>query len=594
MSSRKRHNDPYEYLSELSAEPTPAEKILQKIQEQNKEKQILLQETPAIQKKAGFIAPMPNNEIDYALYQEQISSQRAADDLNTLYHSNAESKRQDARNDIHNLITSWGLKYIENYQHYPLSRDEKHIIRMDYYGTIGKPDNTPTRCHFSSEYAQFVNHPYREKLPRQNYNLSFSPCWKIFRQFKRFRQIEPQLIEQLQAMDIPPALLPKMNAYDFSDVLYERFKKQTDDSNNAILFLGARRSFIKDFIRHNEKAFRQVMHYCGVDDRYTHELVKVMKAHGSTLNVFVIDHKKAANLLRYYMDKKILPSETVINKEISAEQINLIRSRGDYMKVAVLDDNGQPLTGPMLSIHHKIAVKDAGDKTYLAEVNDFENLCLTIGDPYHRVLHALDVTETIGRREKYKARIYMDNDLVFWGGFNPLFHIKYDYSKDIRTQRHKMNRFLWQQQQTEIDAEIARYNLLPEEHQNMPKEVSRKEKKQRKKISLKPQKEKTKPVGEKKRKPRRTPEEKALAAEQNGHAAAAKAEAKSQSLAKEIRSVQIRKIEANRNKHRYAGFKGLKKKKELGNLIDNVYQAALYKQQTISGIINSLLSGKEK
>ena len=107
-------------------------------------------------------------------------------------------------------------------------------------------------------------------------------------------------------------------------------------------------------------------------------------------------------------------NEALKQKQLLEEQIEVIRDPGDYTKIAILGKDGKPLTGPDFSVHHKVAVKDAAEIPDLLDVNKFENLCLTIEYPYHRILHSLDSTQTIDRRESYTSRIYMDKDIIFW------------------------------------------------------------------------------------------------------------------------------------------------------------------------------------
>ena len=55
----------------------------------------------------------------------------------------------------------------------------------------------------------------------------------------------------------------------------------------------------------------------------------------------------------------------------------------------------------------------------------------------------IDITQTVGRRESYKARIYLPKDMVFWGGFHPDYHIRYDYSQDPKTLKQHNNYKRW-------------------------------------------------------------------------------------------------------------------------------------------------------
>ena len=407
---------------------------------------------------------------------EKENRQLAREYLDILSSCNIRKERDNAREEIKNLIRKWGLHYEDNKAHYALSRDEKHIIRMDFYGSINETDKTQAHTRHTQQYLKHIQSNNKPELAAQNYDLSTSPVWKLYRQFPRFRKIENKLKQQLQKMNIPAEMLPQMNAYDFSDVLYNYYYS-AETAPKAYMFLGARRSFIKDFIRKNEKKFRQFLKHLDIDDRYSDELVSNMKKYGKTSRVYVIDHKKGAELLKTYQEKGLLNSTEEIQEKLTLEQIEFIRSHGDYTKVAILGKDGKPLSGPEFSVHHKVAVKDAAEVPDLLDVNKFENLCLTIEYPYHRILHSLDSTQTIDRRESYTSRIYMDKDIIFWGGFHQDFHIHYDYRQDERTLRQKKNHERWKEQNPL--PETAEYRNISSAHDNS--KLSRKQKKQQQK-----------------------------------------------------------------------------------------------------------------
>ena len=385
-----------------------------------------------------------DNTESVILKLEEHNKELALKYLDILSSSINRQERDFIREEIKTLIRTWGLTYVDDLAHYPLSREEKHIIRMDFYGSINQTEKKPPRTNLSEKYLKFINTPNQTEHPPQDYDLNTSPTWQLFRQFPRFQKIESELKEQMQKMRIPAELLPALNAYDFSDILYNYYKED-ENSPKAYLFLGARKSFIKDFIRHNENTFRKYLTQINVDNRYIDVLVDEMKRHGKTSNIMVIDPIKWKTLFKQYQKSGLIPADEVYTPDVPQKYKDLIKERNDYFKVAVLDKDGKPLSGPEFSVHHKTAVKDAANIPDLADVNKFENLCLTIDSPYHRILHSLDMTQTIDKRESYKSRIYMNKDIVFWGGFHPMFHINYDYSQDTRTLRQKKNLAEWKE-----------------------------------------------------------------------------------------------------------------------------------------------------
>ena len=51
----------------------------------------------------------------------------------------------------------------------------------------------------------------------------------------------------MQQQGVNPEIIPYLNIYDYSDLLYNHFKQQNDKNDDcATIFLGARQSFVKD------------------------------------------------------------------------------------------------------------------------------------------------------------------------------------------------------------------------------------------------------------------------------------------------------------------------------------------------------------
>ena len=153
---------------------------------------------------------------------EKENRQLAREYLDILSSCNIRKERDTAREEIKNLIRKWGLHYEDNKPHYALSRDEKHIIRMDFYGSINETDKTQAHTRHTQQYLKHIQSNNKPELAAQNYDLSTSPVWKLYRQFPRFRKIENKLKQQLQKMNIPAfpirskKTLPKISC--FSDI----------------------------------------------------------------------------------------------------------------------------------------------------------------------------------------------------------------------------------------------------------------------------------------------------------------------------------------------------------------------------------------
>lgn len=188
------------------------------------------------------------------------------------------------------LLQQYGIKYVEQY-HYPLGKDEKHLIRMDFYGTINHPQHSKLSPSYR-EYLKYGKNITAESkfnntvsaYPLSSYDLSTSPSWALFRLFPRFQKLERRLTKTLQAMQIPPQQLSEMSVYDFSDALYRAHRK-TEDSSDAHLFLGARQAFVKDLFLKNEKWLRAYLTRKNVHPRYINALIKAAKGRGITGNI---------------------------------------------------------------------------------------------------------------------------------------------------------------------------------------------------------------------------------------------------------------------------------------------------------------------
>lgn len=93
--------------------------------------------------------------------------------------------------------------------------------------------------------------------------MSQSPSWTVFRQFRSFRLLERNLPELLIKEGISPQDFKRLNAYDFSQILYNRYiaksKPDAEKDERANLFLGAKYRFVKAFIRRNKTSLRRIM-----------------------------------------------------------------------------------------------------------------------------------------------------------------------------------------------------------------------------------------------------------------------------------------------------------------------------------------------
>lgn len=139
-------------------------------------------------------------------------------------HITEDDAREQLRLDLAGQLHAWGMKCI-NKRHYALPREIKHIIRMDFYGTVDKIDEKK-----DGKSSKKLSETYRQRNPEKtagvrpaDYDLSQSPSWTVFRQFRSFRLLERNLPELLIKEGISPQDFKRLNAYDFSQILYNRY-----------------------------------------------------------------------------------------------------------------------------------------------------------------------------------------------------------------------------------------------------------------------------------------------------------------------------------------------------------------------------------
>lgn len=339
--------------------------------------------------------------------------------------------REQLRFDLASQFHAWGMKCI-NKRHYALPREIKHIIRMDFYGTVNKINE-------QKDTKKKLSETYRQRNPKQtaantpaDYDLSRSPTWTIFRQFRSFRLLERNLPELLIKEGISPRDIKRLNAYDFSQILYNHYitksKPDAEKAERANLFLGAKYRFVKAFIRRNKTSLRRVMELRGYNPRYTETLIRHMEQYGVTGGFNVLETNYTSEMLEPLKKRGLISPETKAGDPITDEQAAAIRAAGFLNTILAHDANGNPITGPELTVHHKVAVQDSGEKTSFSEVNQFKNLCLII-EPYHFFAHSLDRTGTVQGAEYYVSRIEIGEDLAFYGGFNKLFQIECNFGQ---------------------------------------------------------------------------------------------------------------------------------------------------------------------
>lgn len=301
------HNKTIKHNPELFSdeEQTLPERLLEAIEAQKKQQTIT-----DLAHAAETLAQHLSGRTD----DEALSAEQHINNLLDKYYNgdrDADASRRFANKALYKqqlikTLRHYGIEYVEKH-HYPLSSDEKHIIRMDFYGSINRPRfnkltslyQTYLRNRGRSDVAENQDevpttkkrgrskisvNPSDGLYPLNAYDLNTSPAWKLFRLFPRFHKLENRMLKTIQALKISPEHLQSLSVYDFSDILYRTYRK-TEDSPDAHLFLGARQAFIKDIFRKNETWIRDYLQRHNVHPRYIDALIKSAQSKGITGSV---------------------------------------------------------------------------------------------------------------------------------------------------------------------------------------------------------------------------------------------------------------------------------------------------------------------
>ena len=294
-------NNPELFSEEVTTAP---ERILEEL-EQQKAAEIIENFSEIEQALSQQLADLPQAEIASA--QERITHL-----LDKYYNGDRDvefkerfAHKEEYKQELITLLKQYGITYVEKY-HYPLSKDEKHIIRIDFFGRV----NQPRMTDLSAIYKKYLS-PSQKSISKENtaansstkkkrgkrkehteepffqtttyalseYNLAESEAWKLYRLFPRFHNLEHKMLQTIQNLHISPEDLKKLSVYDFSDILYRTFCKK-EGSQDAHLFLGARQAFIKDIFKKNEKWIRTYLQRLNVHPRYIDALIKSAQSKG--------------------------------------------------------------------------------------------------------------------------------------------------------------------------------------------------------------------------------------------------------------------------------------------------------------------------
>ena len=325
-----------------------------------------------------------------------------------------------------------GSYYDDGNIYYPLSDDEKKLVRMECYGSIdARRDHELSSC-----YKFFCKDTNKGKFKLKSYDLTQSPMWRVFSQFESFRLIAPNVRRYLYRNGINPEALKIMSVNDFCDVIHKAFAKTPESMKSLFLKTGYKKRFVKSFMKERGKLLYQRLLDDGLDKRKVASLCRRMAKDGccDIPSLIITEINFTPRIIKDIENTKYYDKNYKVGDEIPYELIdNMMRDDRENILVA-RDENGLPLNKddmPRFEVHHKNAVKFANDDDYLAKINYPSNLVLVEHEMHRAYFHGFDDTNEVARNnEQYFSRINMyDSNVVLLDGFG--FSISCSWDKNI-------------------------------------------------------------------------------------------------------------------------------------------------------------------
>ena len=259
-----------------------------------------------------------------------------------------------------NLLANTLEKYNMQLYSYPcseISDDKSRVARMAFNGFVERP----TENTLSKEMRDRKNKPWeRLQTKPEDYDLSASTVWNVFKQIPEFAAIEDKVKKGLSLYGIDPEKLVELNINDFCHIINEQFR--SNDNTKAKVFPESYKAkHTKRFIKENEQEFRAgLLAMEGVREDYVEALIAAMK-----------------------------------------------NGRTDLTKPPGYKDEWADQ--PVVDIHHVINIKDCAnikeDGKNWTGVNDYENMCFIVRHPSHDAMHLIEkMMHTIDDLGNYVAK----------------------------------------------------------------------------------------------------------------------------------------------------------------------------------------------
>ena len=417
MSSKKSKKDLYDEAliqSEIEAEPFLS----------------------VIYQKKGFVEKF--HTLDY---DNQIKAYQTLVRLASVSNPNNHT-RNDAYYRLEKIMPSIGLELIEKQDCF-LSKDERLIIRMDFYGSIDRIQAGERKRKLSKPYLDLISKPLKKRSKMVDYDFTTAPMWPLFERFKSFRKIENDLKQYLVKNKINPKILSVMNIRDFSDLIVKTF--QTDDSEMKIKFekpVSVRKRFVMEIAERYGDQISKILQNKGYDERYVYAMIRAMQRFGATKTdkLVITETHFTDRALRELEKHKVDCKNYKIGDEIPQQLIDRLIDDKRGNLIVAYDSEGKRLYGsqfPSFEVHHKHAVSSGGNLSNIASINYKDNLCLVLTDIHMVVLHGMDIIED-NKRDAYSRRTeFIDDDVVFMAGFEKEDKIFHSYINSSAYKKHE-------------------------------------------------------------------------------------------------------------------------------------------------------------
>jgi hypothetical protein len=346
----------------------------------------------------------------------------------------------EAERHLLEINCSMGTSFDEG-SFYPLSDDEKRLVRMECYGSINR--RLP---HQLSDFYKFFTRKENLGIYRlKDYDLSVSPSWRIFNQFESFRSIAPRIRRSLHYRGINPDALKVMTVSDFCDAIFQHFKK--DNQSECAYFLekdkALKNRIVMEFMRKCGRQFENRLIELGNDPRCAASLCNKMRRFGvCDVNSLIVTETHYTPEILHNLEQAGYNIENrkvgmpipigFVNKLIDRDQARLIEARcadGRAPDKSML---------PQIEDHHKYPVKLAANGGYLAAVNYPNNHMLVDSSLHMNYYHLFDNVAKQKNAQQYYSRLNINNRFICMSlGFQPEDSMICDFENTKAFQQRK-------------------------------------------------------------------------------------------------------------------------------------------------------------